>query len=74
MGSEMWTWVSGNTTRNQPGIYDKSGISMPGARIGAIGWYDNVAQEVWVFGGYGYAISEDDIGMFSIFCSTSNCH
>jgi len=53
-----WTWFSGNTTINHPAVYGEKGVASPtntpGAREGAIGWYDNDAQEFWLFGGFGY--------------------
>ena len=53
-----WTWLGGNFVNNYLGIFDDNGYpdsnNMPGARTGAVGWYDCASQELWVFGGYGY--------------------
>ena len=52
-----------------PGIYGEKGISSsfnhPGARYGAVGWYDSVRQEYWLFGGHGRD-GVSGIGMFLI--------
>jgi len=57
--NNTWTWISGNNTINQPGVYGEKGIShpdsYPGARKGAVGWYDSLREELWLFGGFGYA-------------------
>jgi len=58
MNDSTWTWISGNTTTNQPGVYGEKGIpsptNHPGARYEAVVWYDNLRQVFWLFGGYGY--------------------
>mgnify|MGYP002480997682 CR=1 FL=1 len=52
------TWMAGSSTINQPGVYGLKGKAsvenVPGAREGAVGWYDNLRQEFWLFGGTGY--------------------
>jgi N-acetylneuraminic acid mutarotase len=52
-----WTWVSGNNTRNQAGIYGTKGVAAgtnkPGGRIGTISWRDS-SGNLWLFGGAGY--------------------
>ena len=51
-----------------PGIYGEQGIpssfNHPGARFGAVGWYDSVRQEYWLFGGRGSP--SNGFGMFLI--------
>ncbi|MBB1284477.1 VCBS repeat-containing protein [Flavisolibacter sp. BT320] len=53
-----WTWVSGDNTVNQPGLYGTQGISAPttkpGARFLAAEWTD-ASGHLWLFGGLGYA-------------------
>ena len=57
--------MAGSNTRKQPGVYGVKGIASvdnePGARYGAVGWFDSSAQELWLFGGAGY--SDDYSGM-----------
>jgi len=47
--------MSGSNTPDQPGVYGEKGIpdtsNTPGARYDAVGWYDNLRQEFWLFGG-----------------------
>uniref|UniRef100_UPI00261365B9 Ig-like domain-containing protein n=1 Tax=uncultured Microbulbifer sp. TaxID=348147 RepID=UPI00261365B9 len=54
--TQLWTWVSGSNSRNQPGIYGEQGIasacSVPGARTDAFFWTDD-NDKVWLFGGSG---------------------
>ena len=44
MNDSTWTWIS-----NEEGEHDEEGI--PGARCCAVGWYDSLRQEFWLFGG-----------------------
>ena len=48
-----WTWVSGSDSVNHQGVYNnqESEFNVPGARLGAVGWYDSSSQEFWLFGG-----------------------
>ena len=52
-----WTWINGDNTTNNPGIYGTIGIASPankpGGRWGATGWQDNEGQ-FWLIGGQGY--------------------
>lgn len=52
-----WTWVSGDSQADQPGVYGVQGVAgdanKPGARAGSIGWVDD-QDHLWLFGGYGY--------------------
>ena len=57
VNNNTWTWMSGSNTTNQLGFYGEKGNgsteNVPGARSGAVGWYDELRQELWLFGGYG---------------------
>ena len=61
MNDLTWTWISGNNTRDQPGVYGTKGEpstdNYPGGRYPAVVWYDSVREEFWVFGGHGYGNS-----------------
>lgn len=52
----QWTWIKGENTLNQPGIYGTPGeadpANTPGARLGAISWTDS-AGTPWLLGGFG---------------------
>jgi N-acetylneuraminic acid mutarotase len=54
--TNKWTWVKGNKTTNNAGIYGLQGIAttanMPGARYGSSTWTDTNGN-LWLFGGYG---------------------
>jgi hypothetical protein len=56
-GSERWTWVSGDSTVNQAGVYGSKGITAntnkPGARDMFASWVDRNGN-YWIFGGRGY--------------------
>ncbi len=58
----MWTWVSGNNTINQSGIYGTLGVeditNMPGSREACISWID-ANNKLWLFSGIGYDINGD---------------
>ena len=64
--NNTWTWISGSNTVNQSGIYDQDGKSTPsyapGARNGAVGWYDYSSKEFWLFGGQGYDTNASNTG------------
>ncbi len=52
-----WTWINGDKTRNQTGVYGMQGMpnaaNKPGARYVSSSWKD-IGGELWMFGGYGY--------------------
>lgn len=54
----MWTWISGDDTINDFGIYGNRGephpATHPGGRENAMTWIDNQGN-LWLMGGYGYA-------------------
>ena len=56
----QWTWMSGDSTREQAGVYGIKGmtapVNKPGARSDAVSWID-ASGNFWLFGGYGYAIT-----------------
>jgi N-acetylneuraminic acid mutarotase len=55
-----WTWVKGDNTGNQPGLYGTQGTASaankPGARFRSVSWKD-ASGNLWLFGGYGYSLS-----------------
>lgn len=57
INSNQWTWISGDNTRNHPGVYGVKGVAdpnnRPGARSNAISWMDKEG-DFWLFGGEGY--------------------
>ena len=65
----QWAWISGNNTGEKPGIYGEKGkastANIPGSRQGALGWYDSSTQELWLFGGSGFATKSTQIGTYS---------
>jgi N-acetylneuraminic acid mutarotase len=60
-----WTWVSGASTTNAPGVYQgvPLGGTVPGARQDSVTWID-AAGHLWLYGGYGYdsAGAQGDLG------------
>jgi N-acetylneuraminic acid mutarotase len=58
--TNTWTWVSGDNSISQFGVYGTLGVSAstnkPGAREGAAVWKDNTGL-IWLFGGSGLAAS-----------------
>lgn len=61
----QWTWVGGESTTNEAGIYGTKVIdavnNQPGARYDAISWIDNNGN-LWLFGGSGF----DSSGTFGL--------
>jgi N-acetylneuraminic acid mutarotase len=57
----QWSWVSGGSAGDAPGVYGIQGAAaasnLPGARQAANSWID-ASGNLWLFGGYGY----DSIG------------
>jgi len=59
--TNLWTWMKGGSTRNNPGIYGTKGLSAPantpGARtFAAMTWVDN-QNNLWMYGGMGYDVT-----------------
>ena len=56
MNDSTWTWLSGNIGNNT-GVYGEKGKASPnnhpGARREAVGLYDSLREEFWLFGGNG---------------------
>lgn len=54
--TKQWTWMSGESTPDESGVYGTQGTASienyPGARYDAISWIDNNGN-VWIFGGRG---------------------
>ncbi|HMU47026.1 MAG TPA: kelch repeat-containing protein [Chitinophagaceae bacterium] len=55
-----WTWVKGDNTVDQSGIYGSQGVTTatnkPGARVFSTTWSDSNGN-LWLFGGNGYSSS-----------------
>ncbi len=53
--TNLWTWISGDNTTDQPGVYGTKGIpavsNKPGARQGAITW-NGADGSLWLYGGF----------------------
>ena len=66
MNDSTWTWMSGSNRTDQRGVYGTQGIASPnnypGARTQAVGWYDSLREEFWLFGGFGYGYSYASAG------------
>jgi len=58
INNETWTWMGGSDTTNHPGLYGERGVAnttfLPCSRLDAVGWYDSVREEFWLFGGIGH--------------------
>jgi len=54
--AKTWTWVSGNSASNTPGIYGTKGVpstgNVPGSRYRAVSWIDSTGN-LWLLGGDG---------------------
>ena len=50
--------MAGSDTKDASGVYGEKGVSdpsnVPGRRSGAVGWYDSLHQELWLFGGQAF--------------------
>jgi len=59
----QWAWISGSNSSLQPGVYGSQGVpnasNLPGARYGAVGWFDSSTQALWLFGGFGLAANDN---------------
>lgn len=55
--TNQWTWVKGDNTLEQVGVYGTKGVanatSKPGDRYLSTSWLDE-NNNLWLFGGYGY--------------------
>src|SRR5687768_15224660 len=55
--AQDWTWMHGEDSPNQYGVYGTQGVSgplnTPGGRSGAVSWKD-LNGNVWLFGGNGF--------------------
>lgn len=53
-----WTWMNGNSTYSEPGVYGVKGIASPantpGARMCFTTWTDKKTNTLWMFGGEGF--------------------
>ena len=59
MNDSTWTWIAGTEELDFSGVYAVSSMLdievTPGARHGALGWYDETSKALWLFGGFGKA-------------------
>ena len=73
--SKLWTWVSGDTTVNNPGVYGTEGVAAPGNLPGGRGalssGFADGAGNLYIFGGEGLDASGntgalDDLWKYNI--------
>jgi N-acetylneuraminic acid mutarotase len=61
--AKTWTWVSGNSASDTPGVYGTLGqpsiSNVPGSRYRSVSWIDSKGN-LWLFGGDG----EDSTGFY----------
>ncbi|HQV84844.1 MAG TPA: kelch repeat-containing protein [Chitinophagaceae bacterium] len=59
--TNQWTWMKGNDAVNTFGVYGIQGTSAalnkPGGRKYCVTWVDTSSNDLWLFGGFGYAVS-----------------
>jgi N-acetylneuraminic acid mutarotase len=59
--SEEWTWISGSSGGNSPGVYGTQGVAaantVPGGRENSVSWIDSTGN-LWLFGGEGFDSTE----------------
>ncbi len=62
--NNMWTWMNGNNTANNNGVYGTMGVSSatnkPGARSAPVCWTD-ASGNFWMYGGTGYDASSNGL-------------
>jgi N-acetylneuraminic acid mutarotase len=62
LAANKWTWINGDSSVNQNGVYGVQGMAdaanKPGARYVSVSWTD-VTGNLWLFGGYGYAAGNE---------------
>lgn len=76
-GSNLWTWLGGDNTINQPGMYGTKGTfsstNKPGGRHSSATWTDATGNP-FLFGGQGYASNTrgnlNDLWKFSVNVNT----
>lgn len=66
--SREWTWISGSSEGDQPGVYGTKGVAdpsnVPGSRHEAISWADP-SGALWLFGGFGFGSDSGRQGMLN---------
>ena len=71
-----FAWIGGSNHAEPYAVYGELGVhsptNKPGARYGAVGWYDSASEELWVFGGYGYSSSR--VGSSLLLSTSSYLH
>ncbi len=54
--TSLWTWISGDNTTDQNGVYGSAGVAAPankpGSRQQSVSWKDGTGN-FWLFGGFG---------------------
>jgi N-acetylneuraminic acid mutarotase len=64
--TDEWTWMSGSSTLDRPGVYGTLGLpaagNVPGGRELAVSWMD-ASGNFWLFGGQGYS-ADSSAGTF----------
>jgi gliding motility-associated-like protein len=69
-----WTWVSGDSTANETGVYgtrlQPDAANKPGGRAGCGFWKEPDGKRLWLFGGSGYGATSDgylnDLWLYTI--------
>ena len=63
--TSQWTWISGDNSAGQAGVYGTKGTpdaaNKPGARYSSVMWTD-ASGNIWLFGGNGFALSNVGVG------------
>ena len=61
VNDSTWTWISGSNDTQID--YGESTFNHPKARYDAIGLYDSVSKEFWLFGGYVFDRNINDVAL-----------
>jgi PKD repeat protein len=73
VSADMWTWVSGDTVLNSPGLFGTQGVSsplnVPPSRMGSSSWMDSNGN-LWLFGGF---VGKNDLWRFVPDPSCTQC-
>ena len=73
--TNLWTWVKGDSTTNNAGVYGTLGTAAstnkPGARFGSVPWTD-ASGNLWLFGGSNGASGSGDLNDLWKYDPTTN--